>query len=51
MVTWYPVEATHTPGKGGAIYANVSEQCEQLAKFYEQGAKEAEAGSAELSKQ
>ena len=42
---------TRTAVKGGANYANVSEHCEQLAKFYEDAAKEAEAVSAELSKQ
>jgi hypothetical protein len=42
---------TRTAVKGGAYYANVSEHCEQLAKFYEDAAKEAEAVSAELSTQ
>ena len=42
---------TRTPLKGGANYANVSKHCEQLAKFYEDAAKEAEAVSDELSKQ
>jgi hypothetical protein len=34
----------------GASYANVSKHCEQLAKFYDEAAKEAEAVSSELSK-
>jgi hypothetical protein len=42
---------TRTAVKGGAYYANVSEHCEQLEKFYEDAAKEAEAVSAELSTQ
>jgi hypothetical protein len=41
---------TRTSPKGGASYANVSKHCEQLAKFYEDAAKEAEAVSSELSK-
>lgn len=42
---------TRTPPKGVASYANVAKHCEQLAKFYEDAAKEAEAVSSELSKQ
>jgi hypothetical protein len=39
-----------TPLKGGANYANVVKHCEQLAKYYEDAAKEAEGVAAELSK-
>lgn len=39
-----------TPVKGTANYANVVEHCEQLAKYYEQAAKEAEGVAAELAK-
>jgi hypothetical protein len=42
---------SRTPVKVGANYANVSKHCEQLAKFYEDAAKEAEAVATELSKQ
>jgi len=42
---------TRTAPKGGASYASVAKHCEQLAKFYEDAAKEAEAVSSELSKQ
>jgi hypothetical protein len=42
---------TRTPPKGSASYANVAKHCENLAKFYEDAAKEAEAVSSELSKQ
>ena len=40
-----------TPPKGSASYDNVVAHCENLAKFYEDAAKEAEAVSSELSKQ
>lgn len=40
-----------TPVKGGAAnYENVAEHCDQLAKYYEDAAKEAEGVAAELSK-
>jgi 6-phosphogluconolactonase/glucosamine-6-phosphate isomerase/deaminase len=39
-----------TPNKGAANYEAVAEHCEQLAKFYENAAKEAEGVAAELSK-
>jgi hypothetical protein len=39
-----------TPVKGAANYANVVEHCEQLAKYYEQAAKEAEGVAAELAR-
>lgn len=39
-----------TPVKGGANYENVAQHCDQLAKFYEDAAKEAEGVAAELSK-
>jgi hypothetical protein len=41
---------SRTPPKGGASYANVAKHCDNLAKFYEQAAKDAEAVSKELSK-
>jgi hypothetical protein len=41
---------TRTPPKGAASYANVAKHCDNLAKFYEQAAKEAEAVSSELNK-
>jgi hypothetical protein len=41
---------TRTPPKGAASYANVAKHCENLAKFYEDAAKEAEAVSSELTK-
>jgi len=42
---------TRTPPKGSASYTNVAQHCEQLAKYYEDAAKEAEAVASELSKQ
>ena len=42
---------SRTPPKGGGSYANVAKHCENLAKFYEDAAKEAEAVSSELGKQ
>lgn len=39
-----------SPSKGGANYANVVKHCEQLAKFYDDAAKEAEGVAAELAK-
>jgi hypothetical protein len=42
---------TRTPVKGSGSYTNVAQHCEKLAKFYEDAAKEADAVSAELSKQ
>ena len=42
---------TRTPPKGSGSYANVAQHCEQLAKYYEDAAKEADAVSSELSKQ
>jgi len=39
-----------TPLKAGANYENVVKHCEQLAKYYDDAAKEAEGISAELSK-
>lgn len=39
-----------TPPKGTANYANVAKHCENLANYYEQAAKEAEAVSSELAK-
>jgi hypothetical protein len=39
-----------TPPKGGASYASVAKHCDNLANFYEQAAKEAEAVSSELQK-
>lgn len=42
--------STRGPLKGGANYANVVKHCEQLAKYYEDAAKEAEGVAAELSK-
>ncbi len=41
---------TFTPPKATANYASVAKHCEQLAKNYEDAAKEAEAISSELSK-
>ena len=40
---------TRTPPKGGASYANVAKHCDNLANYYEQAAKEAEAVSSELA--
>lgn len=40
---------TRTPPKGRASYANVAKHCENLANFYEQAAREAEAVSSELN--
>lgn len=42
---------TRKPPKGQASYANVAKHCDNLAKFYEDAAKEAEAVSSELGKQ
>jgi hypothetical protein len=42
---------TRTPPKGSGSYAGVAKHCENLAQFYEQAAKEAEAVSSELGKQ
>ena len=42
---------TRTPLKGTGNYANVTQHCEKLAKYYDDAAKEADAVSAELSKQ
>lgn len=39
-----------TPSKGGGNYENVAKHCYQLAKFYDEAAKEAEGVAAELSK-
>ena len=39
-----------SPTKGGANYANVVKHCEQLAKYYEDAAKESEDVAAELAK-
>jgi uncharacterized protein YozE (UPF0346 family) len=39
-----------TPPKATADYENVAKHCEQLAKYYENAAKEAEGISVELSK-
>jgi hypothetical protein len=39
-----------TSAKGTANYENVAKHCEQLAKYYENAAKEAEGISAEMSK-
>ncbi len=39
-----------TAPKGGASYASVAKHCENLAKSYEDAAKEAETVSSELSK-
>jgi hypothetical protein len=39
-----------TPSKGGANYSNVVKHCEQLAKFYDDAAKEAEGVASELAK-
>jgi hypothetical protein len=39
-----------TPSKGGANYANVVKHCEQLAKYYEDAAKEADGVASELAK-
>lgn len=38
-----------TPPKGTANYASVAKHCENLANYYEQAAKEAEALSSELA--
>jgi hypothetical protein len=42
---------SRTPLKGSGSYASVAQHCEQLAKYYEEAANEAEAVSSELSKQ
>ena len=42
---------TRTPLKAGTSYENVAQHCDQLAKYYENAAKEAEAVATELSKQ
>lgn len=44
------VYRTRMPLKGGASYENVAKHCDNLAKYYEQAAKEAEAVSSELAK-
>jgi hypothetical protein len=42
---------TRTPPKSQASYESVAKHCDNLAKFYEQAAKEADAVSSELGKQ